>query len=283
MNIGRAFVFFLRDRTWLAKASVALALLGVPAVVLAWFGFDPVSPSAGSSDGGGLRNLLPLAILPLFSLPVSGYWMRVMRRVGARDDIPLPRWSGVNDLLVDGFLHVGVTLVWFFGLFVTIACPLLALFAGIVAASGGDVPTWTLTTGAGWSTTPLLTVVPMVFLGVIAAASLGRAAGHPSLGAGLDVGAILRRVRDHFRTYLVVSFIVTGFNLLTTLCLASPPVVGLLDGVGWRVALAIASSVVSVYAGCVTAPLYGQAYRLSEEDLRDRPLLPPPWFDRSTA
>lgn len=283
MDIGRAFVFFLQDRTWPAKASVALLLLGVPSVVLTLSGFDPVSMSDGSS-GGGLRNLLPVVILPLCSLPVFGYWMRIMQRVGVRDDVPLPRWSGGGDLLVDGLRNLGVTLAWLLLLFLTVACPLLALFAGVTAASGGGVPAWRPFGGSNWYATSLLTSLPGVVFGVFEAAALGRAAADGSFGAGVDVGAVFRSVRDYFRTYLVVSLVVTGINLFNTLILASPPVVGLFSTGGWLVGLAVASSVASVYTGCVTAHLYGQAYWVSQADVSsERSTLPPPSLDPSSA
>lgn len=284
MSVRRAFGCFREDVTWPGKATVALLFLGLPSVALVLFGFDSASIIENASGNGVLRNLLPLVVFPVVSLPVYGYWMRVIRRVATRDDVPLPPWSDVGDLLVDGLRYLGVQVVWTFLLLLAVACPLIALVTGVIAASGGGVPVWSPYEGSNWYATRLLTAIPVLLFGVFQAAALGRAAAEGSVGAGLDVGSVIRSVRDGFRPYLVASLILGGANLVTTLCFGSPPVVGLSEARAWVIGLAILSSVVSVYTGFVTAHLYGQAYWMAEagDGSRHSPL-PPRRSDRSTS
>jgi Protein of unknown function (DUF4013) len=107
IDFGRAFGFAFKDPDWIKKIVI-----------------------------GGAFVLLTVLIVGGFF--VAGYWVRLLRRVVAGEERPLPEWDDLGGIFGDGVKLVGAYLVYLFGLVVAVMT--LGCVAGLVGLGFGGFP-----------------------------------------------------------------------------------------------------------------------------------------------
>jgi len=196
--------------------------------------------------------LLPGIVLPfIFALPGVGYAMRVIRGTASGND-RLPEWTDWGALIADGGRWLGTVLGWGFLIFLPIGCPFFATIALL------DDPVW------AWAVTPMLNLLLLL----ITPPALARAAVEESWSAGMDVGAVLRTLRNGFRYCALIAVVEIAVSFGGALGLGDE-----LD-LSWardptRIAFfAVSTLVLAFYLHCVTSHLYGQVFRLAQTTAR---------------
>jgi hypothetical protein len=189
-----------------------------------------------------------LAVVPLF-----GFDLRIMRRVVAGTNVPLPTWSDLGGIARDGLKLWVVTSLWMLPETTT------RLLGDALASETGDDQPLALR--------GLVLLIGLVVLIVQPAAEV-RLAATGSVGAGLDVRAAFRTVGRNFGGYLLL--LVLGISALVIFSLALGLVWLAWSASGGQpslvevVTVGIATGPLIPYYRWVSAHLYGQAYRRAE-------------------
>jgi hypothetical protein len=102
IDFGKCFRYFFEDPDWLKKALI-----------------------------GGLFTLLSLLIVGMFF--VAGYWARLLKRVEAGEERPLPEWDDLGGIFGDGLKLVGLYFVYNLGLALLVSIPAGLIFGLLVA------------------------------------------------------------------------------------------------------------------------------------------------------
>ncbi len=247
MDVGRAFTYLFRDPRWARKLGIATLLAAATAALRlldAWGLDDRFLVS------GPLAPTVSGAISGLASVPLSGFALRIMQRVTAGTDLPLPEWSDLGGITRDGLKLWAVVTLW--GLPAT-----LARLAGDALSPGpGDGPP---------SLRGIVLLVTLVVL-VVQPAAEARLATTGSVAAGLDVGTAFRVVGRNLGGYLLLLVVVglgaaVWFGLSMSLVWLAWRTVGGQPGVRDILNVGIAVAILFPYFQFVLYHLYGQAYR----------------------
>ena len=195
VNIGRAFSYVFRDPQWARKLGIAV-VLGLPAAAL-WLLNEAVlrDRALGSTP---LAAIALDATLRLAWVPLFGFDLRIMRRVAAGTDLPLPTWSDLGGIARDGLKLWVVITLWM------LPEEFARLLGDALAPEIGD--------DAPLALRGLAQLIGLVVLIVLPAAEV-RLAATGSVGAGLDVGAALRTVGRNLGGYLLL--LLLDFGILT--------------------------------------------------------------------
>jgi len=102
LDLGRGFRFVFDDPDWIKKMLI-----------------------------GGVMMLLGVFIIG--SLWAVGYWSRLIRRVAAGEERPLPEWEDLGGLLREGWGAVSVYAVYIAG----VLLPFLVVMLGVLVVGGG--------------------------------------------------------------------------------------------------------------------------------------------------
>lgn len=209
MDIGLAFTFPTQDEEWIKKLVITAVILLIPIV----------GPIAG-----------------------MGWMIEIARRVIRGDEQPLPDWSDFGGMLGDGFKLFVVSLVYSLPIII-ISLP--AAFLGSSSDSDTAVAiASTLSICLG-----CLSFFYGLALALIIPASVGELAASGDLGAALNPGKLIARIRSAPSAYLIA--LVGGI-------LAS-----MLAGLG-VILCVVGVLFTSAWAYASLAHLYGQAYKQAE-------------------
>ena len=245
MAVGRALTLLFRDPRWGRKLGIGV-LLAVPAAAL-WL-LNQLVLRDHVVVGGRVASPVLGAVVNLVSLPLFGFELRLVRRVVAGSDLPLPDWSDFGGILRDGFTLWAVVTVW----------GLPATLAGLVGEAlspgmGGEGPL------------VLRCLVLLVTLAVFVTqpAAEARLATTGSVAAGLDAGAVFRVVERNLGGYLLLLLLLgvgatVGFGLSIGLVLLAWGAAGGRPGRD-AMDVGIALLIFFPYVRFVLAHLYGQA------------------------
>jgi len=189
---------------------------------------------------GGLLVLVPI----IGWLAIYGFGVRITRTVINGQDEPMPEWSEFGGLIGDGFKAFVATFVW--------SLPATVL-QWIGSASDG---------GGGFAFACLGALVSLA-VGFVTPAVVAHVAAGGSIGAGLDVKAVLATGQRGLGNYAIVLLMSIVLGLVAALGL-----IGFCIGVLFTIA----------YSLMVSGHLWGQAYRLSQPGAAYTGAYPAPRF-----
>jgi hypothetical protein len=101
MDVGKAFTFLFEDENWIAKVAI-----------------------------GGLLVLFSWLLVPI---PLMvGYALQVTKNVAEGQSKPLPEWTNLGDMFVQGLMAIIGSLIWFSPVILLVCC-----IAAVGVATGG--------------------------------------------------------------------------------------------------------------------------------------------------
>ena len=206
MDIGLAFTFPTQDDAWIKKLVITAVILLIPFI----------GPIAG-----------------------MGWMIEITRRVIRDDPQPLPDWSNFGGILGDGFKLFIVSLVY------SIPILIISLPAALLGSST-DSDTAVALAGAISLLFGCLSFFYGLALALILPAATGELASSGDLGAALNPGKLIARIRSAPSAYLIA--------------LLGGVLASFLAGIG-IVLCVVGVLFTGAYAYAVLAHLYGQAYK----------------------
>jgi hypothetical protein len=213
MDIGKALSFVFEDQEWISKI-----LLG--AVIM----------------------LIPI----LGQLALLGYGIAIIRNVKANDPQPLPAWSNLGDLLIDGFKFWVATLIYAIP-FIIFLCPVMLVW--ILPALGAENEDLAaILAGVSGIVSMLLGCLAILYgilLSLLTPVIQIRYAETGEIGPCLAIGEVFRLLFDNLGSVLVA--VVLGWVVSTVvLSIAGTLTLGLLALPG------------SVWLKALSCHMYGQ-------------------------
>lgn len=158
LDVGRAISFIFRDPDWVGKTLIGGLLLLIP--IIGW-------------------------------LIVAGYLLRIMRRVHAGDEQPLPAWDDFGGDFVLGFKSFVAALGWFLPVF---AALIILVPSGIAMGSSGSSIVRFLALIV-FSAVMAVVVLYSFAYTLVLPLILSRVAVTDRLGPAFEVRAVLREMR----------------------------------------------------------------------------------------
>jgi hypothetical protein len=206
MDIGKALSFVFEDEEWISKI-----LLGAVIVLIPIFG----------------------------QLALLGYGIAIIRNVKADDPRPLPAWSNLGDLFIDGFKFWVATLIYAIP-FIIFLCPIMLVW--ILPALGAENKDLTaILAGVSGIVSMLLGCLAVLYgilLSLLTPVIQIRYAETGEIGPCLAVGEMFRLLFDNLGSVLVA--VVLGWVAGTVvMSIAGTLTLGLLvlPGSAWLKAL----------------------------------------------
>ena len=213
MNYSEALSFTFRDEQWLKK-------LGI----------------------GGLFNLLCWYAGLFFVLGffVVGYYIGVLRNVMKGEERPLPDWSDLGKVFVDGLLG---TIIAFLYLLVIggISAALIVGIANSYNMTDGEKAVWIV----------LVSLLTLFGLIIFINYALMRFAATENFGAAFSLSGMARLLRSHLGDFLAISF----FSLI-------------LNALLFLAGLGILSPFTNFWGLIIQAHLFGQCARTLDYESR---------------
>lgn len=238
MDIGRAIGFAFEDERWISKL-----LLGAL-----------------------------IALIPIFGpFALAGYVIATIRNVMAGQPRPLPEWSDLGRIFMDGLMVLLAEAIYSLPSII-LACPIPIGLVWLLPALGGQnqdaqgIPVGLaglLSAGVG-----CLLVLYVLLLSLVTLALFLQYAAHGSLGACLRVGDVLRLLIRNIGQIVLILLIIFGLGLVIGLVVgAVGTIVGWIPFIGWLVGagLILVSLPISVWTMLVEGHLLGQIGRQDSE------------------
>ena len=228
MDVGQSFRYVFDDKKWVSKLLIGLLVSIVPILNFAW----------------------------------NGYLVRLLNRVSAREEEPLPEWDEFGDKWVKGLILFVVGLIY--------AIPVVILV--IIAAMGG--------VAVGTSTGDVQDIVGGIFAGVgilftclISLYLLGLTFYMPAVyihfsrkedfGACFEIGKIIDLIRENIGEYLTAWVVTVLFGLVLGVVAAVLfTILSVIPCIGWILEVILMGFLV-VWPSTVFAHLFGQVGALS--------------------
>lgn len=211
MDFGKAFSFVFDDEEWLTKIGIA-----------------------------GLIVLIPL----VGGIVIFGWGLEVAKRVIQKDPEPLPDWSDFGGYLVNGFLGILISFVFFLPVILVQGCStgLTPLLENMNQDSALTV-IWIVTACFG-----CFTFLYSLAAYLVLPAALGRFAATGEIGAAFKFGEVFGMVRENLGTYALVLL-----GMLVSSLVASIGVIACVIGVLFT----------SAYSAVILGHLIGQSYNVA--------------------
>jgi hypothetical protein len=176
----------------------------------------------GKAAVGIAMGLLGFLIFPLLFL--TGFGLRVMRRVIQGEPLTLPDWDDWGGLLTDGVRAWVVGLVYGLPAMILACCAFGAWAAGFVALMGGatgDAP-GLATSGIvlGWGIGSVLFGIMMIIalpLAFLQQVALTRMIAHDSLNSAFEFGEVWRLTKAGLNNYLLAFAVYYGGTMLISM------------------------------------------------------------------
>jgi hypothetical protein len=221
----------------------------------------------GKAAVGIAMGLLGFLIFPLLFL--TGFGLRVMRRVIQGEPLALPDWDDWGGLLTDGVRAWVVGLVYGLPAMILTCCAFGAWAAGFVApmigaaadapglAAGGMMLSWGI--GSVLFGIMMLIALPLAFLMQVA---LTRMVAHDSLNSAFEFGEVWRLAKAGLNNYLLAFAVYYGGTMLISM-------VGSM--LSYTIILSclypLAMLFLAYYGPLLAGALFGAAYRETQTKL----------------
>jgi hypothetical protein len=204
-----------------------------------------------------------IPIIPLIF--VLGYVARIIENVIKENDFSLPEWDDWGDLTIKGLKVIGVSLVAAIPLVIFYGCGLFSTFLPMVALSGDNeglfASMFMMSMFGSMCLFGLGTIVWLV-LSLFLPPAISHMIAEDSFGAAFHISAWWRNFKANLGGYLIAYVILIGVLGLMYLGFVLMYMTIVLC---WLIPFLL--SAFAVYAGFVSAALFGQAYRVGKENL----------------
>jgi hypothetical protein len=229
MDIGQALRFVFEDEEWVKKLLLGAAIL----------------------------------LIPIFGgLVLMGYCIAVLRNIRAGSERPLPEWTDLSSLFIDG-LKLWVTMIVYMIPAWILLCPVSAVW--LLPLLGGDREDVTLTlTGVAFLLSISLGCILLLYMllvSLVGPAVYIRYAETGQIGACLRFGEVFRFTFDNLGRVIVAQLMIWALGLVIGLVVSGiSTVLGVIPICGWllMVPVALLALPVSVWLGAFMVHLYAQ-------------------------
>jgi Protein of unknown function (DUF4013) len=219
MQFGRAFSFVFEDPDWLKKVGIA-----------------------------ALVSLIPL----VGQIFLIGWGIEVMRRVIAREAVPLPDWNDFSGHLLRGLKAAVVYLVYSLPMILFGFCMWAGMMGStlLLAGDNSNGEAATIAVAVVASAVGCLMLIYGLLMAFLLPAGLARMATTGNLGDAFRIGEVFKLVRAAPGPYV--------------LAILGSILAGIIGSLG-SIACGIGAVFTGAYAGAITGHLYGQAYLAARE------------------
>jgi hypothetical protein len=234
------------------------------------FRFPGVGPDARSRFILGCVLVLAGFIIPIIpGLIVAGYALRIMRQAINGEELHLPAWDQWSKLIMDGLRWTIISIVYFLPGFIAVIVGFSAYIGGIMASvaqsSSGSSDAGVLAMFAGMGVYFIaLAVGALLFM--LAAIPLPIASAHfvakDNIGAAFCVREWWPLLKVNKLGYFVAWVVIIG--LYSVMSMAS---MVLMYSLVLCIAVPFALAPAGLYLSVISAALFGQTYRDSQEVL----------------